>query len=216
VAFYTGRGLELSEFFTGMQQKCKSEYPRFLGGDAVSRFVLDGRINKFSGLTVDYLEQASSRARKSDCNVTSNNFAFFDSYRNLFGGAECASIRSSGSLLAYDTLLVFIQGVRNAGVLRPSRDAVLAGIAAINSGDDGAGPLRGVSGKIDYPSISDQDQAIPKDKAILVLRGQASGELTRMLLCGQLDTAQPPPDDCSAPPSSSRVSRDLSAQKNRR
>jgi hypothetical protein len=93
--------------------------------------------------------------------------------------------------LANDTLLVFTQGVRNTGVERPSPEAVLAGIANISS--EGSGALHGASGQIDYPRTG--DQGVPKDKAILVLRGSARMATQRLLLCGQLDTAQPPPDD---------------------
>lgn len=64
------------------------------------------------------------------------------------------------------------------------------------SGDDGA--LKGESGLIDYEI--GRNQAIPKDKAILVLRGERAEEPIRMLLCGQLETAVPPPDECPASP----------------
>jgi hypothetical protein len=122
--------------------------------------------------------------------------SFFVVYRKLFGEGACSSTRRGGSLLAHDTLLVFTQGVRNTGLDRPSPDAVLRGIEDISS--QGRGPLRGASGQIDYPRTG--SKAIPKDKAILVLRGQAFVEPERMLLCGQHDTAQPPPDNCSTPP----------------
>ncbi len=196
VVFYTGRPEQLSVFLKGMQSRCEGDYPDFLGGDAVGRFVLDGGLNEFPGLTVHYVTQASSLAWGSECSGATNSVGFFVVYRELFGEGACSSAREGGSLLAHDTLLVFIQGVRNTGVDRPSPDAVLRGIERISS--EGAGPLRGVSGQIDYPRTG--VQAIPKDKAILVLRGQAAEEPKRMLLCGQHDTAQPPPDNCSAPP----------------
>ncbi len=196
VVFYTGRAGQLSVFLKGMQDKCEANYPHFLGGDAVSRFVLDGGLDEFPGLIVDYLTQASSLASRSECSEAPDSSGFFVVYRELFGEGACPSTRRGGSLLAHDTLLVFIQGVRNTGVPRPTPDAVLRGIEDISS--QGSGPLRGASGQIDYPRTG--DQSIPKDKAILVLRGQAAAEPTRMLLCGQHDTAQPPPDNCSAPP----------------
>ncbi len=195
VVFYSGRTEQLSVFLGGMQSRCEGNYPDFLGGDDVARFVLDGGLNEFPGLVVDYLAQSSSLAWRSNCSGATNSVGFFVVYRELFGEEACSNTRSGGSLLAHDTLLVFIQGVRNTGVHRPSPDAVLAGIEDISS--EGAGPLRGVSGQIDYPRTG--NQAIPQDKATLVLRGQASVEPERMLLCGQHDTAQPPPDDCSAP-----------------
>jgi ABC-type branched-subunit amino acid transport system substrate-binding protein len=196
VVFYAGRTEQLSVFLRGMQSRCEGDYPNFLGGDDVARFVLDGGLNEFPGLTIDYLAQSSSLAWKSDCSGATNSVGFFVVYQELFGEGACSNTRSGGSLLAYDTLLVFIQGVRNTGVPRPSPDALLRGIERISS--EGAGPLRGVSGQIDYPRTG--DQAIPKDKATLILRGQASVEPERRLLCGQHDTAQPPPDNCSAPP----------------
>jgi ABC-type branched-subunit amino acid transport system substrate-binding protein len=195
VVFYAGRPEQLPIFLRGMQSRCEGHYPKFLGGDAVSRFVLDGGLTEFPGLTVDYLSQASSLAWGPECSGAISSVGFFVVYRDLFDEGACRSARDGGSLLAYDTLLVFIQGVRNTGVPQPSPDAVLRGIEDISS--EGPGPLRGVSGQIDYPRTG--DQAIPKDKAILVLRGQAAEEPKRMLLCGQHDTAQPPPDNCTPP-----------------
>lgn len=195
VAFYAGTAAQLPVFFKGMQGKCEASYPHFLGGVSVGRFVLDGGLNEFPGLTVDYLSKASRLAWGSDCGGTPHSVGFFVVYQELFGEGACLSTRRGGSLLAYDTLLVFTQGVRNTGVDRPSPDAVLRGIENISS--EGAGPLRGVSGQIDYPRTG--NQAIPKDKATLVLRGRAAAEPERVLLCGQHDTAQPPPDNCSAP-----------------
>lgn len=196
VVFYAGSASQFSVFLKGMQGKCEASYPPVLGGVSVGRFVLDGGLNEFPGLTVDYLSKASRLAWGSDCSGTPQSVGFFVVYRKIFGEGACLSTRRGGSLLAYDTLLVFTQGVRNTGVDRPSPDAVLRGIENISS--EGAGPLRGVSGQIDYPRTG--NQAIPKNKAILVLRGRAAVEPERVLLCGQHDTAQPPPDDCSAPP----------------
>ncbi|MGH8626138.1 MAG: hypothetical protein ACREYC_13030 [Gammaproteobacteria bacterium] len=195
VVFYTGRPEQLSVFLKGMQSRCEGDYPDFLGGDAVGRFVLDGGLNEFPGLAVDYLTQASSLAWGSECGGATNSVGFFIVYRELFGEGACSSAGDGASLLSHDSLLALIQGVRNAGIPRPSPDAVLRGIEDISS--QGSGPLRGASGQIDYPRTG--DQAIPKDKAILVLRGQAAEEPKRMLLCGQHDTAQPPPDNCSEP-----------------
>jgi ABC-type branched-subunit amino acid transport system substrate-binding protein len=192
VVFYAGRAQQLSVFFKGMQDKCEANYPNVIGGDGVSRFVLDGGLNEFPGLTVDYLTQASSLAWGPECSGATSSVGFFVDYQKLFGEGACLSTRRGGSLLAHDTFLVFIQGVRNAGVPRPTPDAVLRGIEDISS--QGSGPLRGASGQIDYPRTG--DQSIPKDKAILVLRGEAFKEPKRMLLCGQHDTAQPPPDNC--------------------
>jgi ABC-type branched-subunit amino acid transport system substrate-binding protein len=192
VVFYAGRASELSIFLKGMQDKCEANYPNFLGGDGVSRFVLDGGLKEFPGLTFDYLTQASSLALGSACSEASNSVGFFVTYRKLFGEGACPSTQRGGSLLTYDTLLVFTRGVRNSGVPRPSPDLVLRGIEDISS--QGKGPLHGASGLIDYPRTG--SKAIPKDKAILVLRAQASEAPKRMLLCGQLDTAQPPPDEC--------------------
>jgi ABC-type branched-subunit amino acid transport system substrate-binding protein len=195
VVFYAGRASPLSVFLKGMQDKCEANYPHVLGGDGISRFVLDGGLNEFPGLTIDYLTQASSLASRSECSEVPDSVGFFVVYRELFGEGACPSTRRGGSLLAHDTLLVFTQGVRNTKVSRPSPDAVLRGIEDISS--QGSGPLRGASGQIDYPRTG--SKSIPKDKAILMLRGQAFEEPKRMLLCGQHDTAQPPPDDCSAP-----------------
>ena len=197
LVFYAGRSSQLPVFLKGMQDKCQASYPHFLGGDGVSRFVLDGGPNEFPGLIVDYLTQASSLASRSGCGGGPDSVSFFVVHREIFGEGACPSTRRGGSLLAHDTLLVFTQGVRNTGVPRPSPDAVLRGIEDISS--QGNGPLLGASGEIDYPRTG--DQAIPKDKAILVLRGQAAEEPERRLLCGRLDTAQPPPDECPTSPS---------------
>ncbi|HKR52641.1 MAG TPA: ABC transporter substrate-binding protein [Pseudonocardiaceae bacterium] len=202
VAFYAGRATQLFAFANGMRDKCEGNYPRVLGGDAVSRFVLDGGLKSYPGLIIDYLSPDSSLAWGSDCEAAINSTSFLTGYRDLFGEGVCPINRHNGSLLGHDALLVFTQGVRNAvdrpspdPAERPSPDAVLRGIEHI-SGE--AGSLRGASGKIDY-SLTDE-RAIPKDKAILVLRGQASADPTRMLLCGQHDTAQPPPDKCPPQP----------------
>jgi len=192
VVFYAGRAEQLSVFLSGMQTNCPGNYPNILSGDSITRSVLDGGLNQFPGLTVDYLAQASSLAWGSDCSEAFERVGFFVVYRKLFGEGACPSTRDGSSILAYDTLLVFTQGVRNTRVPRPSPDAVLRGIEDISS--QGSGPLYGASGLIDYPRTG--SKAIPKDKAILVLRGQASETPKRMLLCGQLDTAQPPPDEC--------------------
>jgi hypothetical protein len=178
-----------------MQSRCEGSYPDFLGGDSVERFVLDGGLDEFPGFTIDYLTPASSLAWGPDCSGATDIVGFFVNYQKLFNENEeaCASTRGGGSILAYDTLQVFTQGVRNTLVLRPTPDAVLAGIEDISS--DGRGDLSGASGQIDYPRTGDE-QAIPKDKAILVLRGQASVQPERRLLCGQHKTAQPPPDEC--------------------
>jgi hypothetical protein len=204
VAFYTGRSMQLFPFIDGMRGKCEGNYPHFLGGDAVSRFVLEGGLKDYPRLTVDYLSQASSLAWGSDCSVAINSTNFFTVYRDLFSEGACPSNQHSGSLLGYDALLVFTQGVRNAvdrpssaPAERPSPDAVLRGIEHIS----GQGALRGASGQLNYSPTS--EQAIPQDKAILVLRsqgGQALVEPERKLLCGQHDTAQPPPDKCPSPP----------------
>jgi ABC-type branched-subunit amino acid transport system substrate-binding protein len=192
VVFYAGRAEQLSVFLAGMQTNCPGNYPNILSGDSITRSVLDGGLNQFPGLTVDYLAQASSLAWGSDCSGAFGIVGFFVVYRELFGEGACPSTRDGSSILAYDTLLVFTQGARNSGVPRPSPDAVLRGIEDISS--QGSGPLYGASGLIDYPRTG--SKAIPKDKAILVLRGQASETPKRMLLCGQLDTALPPPDEC--------------------
>ena len=193
VVFYAGRSNQLFVFLKGMQDRCEGDYPDFLGGDAVGRFVLDKGPNEFPGLTVDYLAQASSLAWGSECRGATDSVGFLAAYREQFGEAACSSTRGGGSLLAHDTLLVFLQGVRNTAIERPSPDAVLRGIEDISS--EGRGPLRGASGEIDYPRTG--SKSIPKDKATLVLRGQASAEPERRLLCGQHDTAQPPPDNCT-------------------
>jgi hypothetical protein len=133
---------------------------------------------------------ASSLAWGSGCNGAINSVGFFVSYQRLFGNGACSNLRDGSSILAQDALLVFTQGVRNTKLERPSRDAVLAGITDISSA--GPGALQGANDLIDYPRTG--DQAVPKDKAILVLRGSALMAPRRMLLCGQLDTAQPPPD----------------------
>ncbi len=98
------------------------------------------------------------------------------------------------ALSAHDTLLVFIQGVQNAEVDRPSTDAVLRGIEEISS--EGHGPLNGPSGQIDYPRTG--SKAIPRNKATMILRAQAHMETERVLLCGRHETADPPPDTCPA------------------
>ena len=182
----------MSVFLAGMQTNCPGSYPHILSGDSITRSVLDGGLNQFPELTVDYLAQASSLAWGSDCSGAIGSVGFFVVYRELFGDGACPSTRDGSSILAYDTLLVFIQGVRNTRVPRPSPDAVLRGIEDIST--QGSGPLHGASGLIDYPRTG--SKAIPKDKAILVLRGQPSETTKRMLLCGQLDTAKPPPDEC--------------------
>jgi hypothetical protein len=190
VVFYAGRAEQFPVFVDGMKITCEGHYPHVLGGDSVTRFVLDGGLNDFPGLTVDYLSLASSLAWGPDCSGAINSVGFFVGYRNLFGNGTCTSLRDGSSILAHDALLVLTQGVRNTGVERPSPDAVLAGITNISS--EGPGALHGTSGKIDYSRTG--EQAVPKDKAILVLRGSALMAPQRMLLCGQLDTAQPPPD----------------------
>ena len=197
VVFYTGRSEQLRVFLQGMQSRCEGSYPDFVGGDSVERFVLDGGLDEFPGFTIDYLTPASSLAWGPNCSGATDIVGFFVNYQKLFNENEeaCASTRGGGSILAYDTLQVFTQGVRNTLVLRPTPDAVLAGIDDISS--DGFGDLSGASGQIDYPRTGGE-QAIPKDKAILVLRGQASVQPERRLLCGQHETAQPPPNECPA------------------
>lgn len=59
VVFYAGRTAQLPVFLKGMQSRCEGNYPDFLGGDDVARFVLDGGLNEFPGLVVDYLAQSS-------------------------------------------------------------------------------------------------------------------------------------------------------------
>jgi ABC-type branched-subunit amino acid transport system substrate-binding protein len=191
VVFYAGRSGQFPLFLEGMRTACEGHYPHVLGGDTVTRSVLDGRLDDFPGLTVDYVSTASSLAWGPDCNGAINNVGFFVGYQKLFGGGACSNLRDGSSILAHDALLVFTQGVRNTKLERPSSDAVLAGIANISSA--GPGGLQGANGLIDYPRTG--DQAVPKDRAILVLRGSAGMAPKRMLLCGQLDTAQPPPDD---------------------
>jgi hypothetical protein len=200
VAFYTGRAPQLFAFANGMRDKCERNYPHFLGGDAVSRFVLDGGLKGYPGLTIDYLSQGSSLAWGPDCGVATSITSFFTAYQDLFGEEACTSTRHGGSLLGHDALLVFTQGVRNAAdrpssdpADRPSPDAVLRGIEHIS----GQGALRGASGQLDYSRTT--EQAIPKDKAVLVVRGQGGQVLVepeRRLLCGKHDIAQPPPDEC--------------------
>jgi ABC-type branched-subunit amino acid transport system substrate-binding protein len=191
VVFYAGRAEQFVGFLEGMRTACEGHYPQVLDGDSITRFVLDGGLDYFPGLTVDYISEASSLAWGSDCNGAVNSVGFFVGYRKIFGNDACTNLRDGTSILAHDTLLAFAQGVSNTGVDRPSPDAVLAGIANISS--DGSGALQGASGEIDYPRTS--NKAVPKNKAILVLRGSAVMTPKRMLLCGQLDTAQPPPDD---------------------
>lgn len=186
VVFYAGRTEQFPRFLRGMQTACEGHYPRVLG--AVTRSVLDGRLDEFPGLTVDYVAQASSLAWGSDCSGARNSVGFFASYLKLFGNDACKNLRDGSSIMAHDGLLVFTQGVKNTGLERPSRDAVLAGIANISS--TGLGVLHGAGGQIDYPRTG--NQAIPKDKAVLVLRGKAQMVPELLLLCGQLDTAQPP------------------------
>ncbi len=193
VVFYAGRSEQFPLFLEGMRTACEGHYPHVLAGDSVTRSVLDGRLDDFPGLTVDYMSAASSLAWGPDCNGAINSIGFFVGYRKLFSDSACSNLRDGSSILAHDALLVFTQGVRNTGLDQPSRDAVLAGISNISSA--GPGALQGANGQIDYPRTG--DQAVPKDKTILVLRGSALMAPKRMLLCGQLNTAQPPPDsDC--------------------
>jgi ABC-type branched-subunit amino acid transport system substrate-binding protein len=193
VAFYAGRAEQFPVFLEGMRTACEGHYPQVLAGDSVTRFVLDGRLDEFPGLTVNYLSQASSLAWGPDCRGAINRVGFFVGYRKLFGDGACTSLRDGSSILAHDSLWAVTQGVRNTRVERPSPDAVLAGITNISG--EGPGALHGASGTIDYPRTG--DQAVPNDKTILILRGSALMAPQRMLLCGQLDTAQPPPDgDC--------------------
>jgi hypothetical protein len=197
VVFFAGRAEHLPIFLRGMQSGCEGHYPKLLGGDSLTRFVLDGELNRFPGVTLDYLSFGSSLAWGPDCRGANDRVGFFRTYKQLFGEDACTSTRDGTAIVAYDTLLVFSQGARNTQLDHPSGDAVLAGIASISS--EGLGALHGASGLIDYPRRF--NQATPKNKAILLLRGSAS--LTtpqRILLCGQLDTAQPPQNDDKCPP----------------
>jgi hypothetical protein len=197
VVFYAGRAEHLSSLLRGMQSACEGNYPKLLGGDSLTRFVLDGELSQFPGVTLDYLSFASSLAWGPDCRGANDKVGFFRVYKEFFGEDACTSTRDGTAIVAYDTLRVFGQGVQNTLLDRPSGDAVLAGIANISS--EGLGGLHGASGLIDYARRD--NLSTPRDKAILILRGNAS-LLTpkRILLCGQLDTAQPPPDDDKCPP----------------
>lgn len=190
LVFYAGRSSYLRTFLTGMRNYCQGNYPHFLAGDAVSRFMLDRGIDGFPGLTIDYLSPASSLAWGSGCKAI-DNISFFAEYRRIYGEKVCPGSLRGGSLLTHDTLLAFVQGAQNTRFDRPSPDALLAGIEDISS--EGLGLIHGASGQIDYPRTG--EQAVPKNKAILVLRSQAGQPTKRMLLCGQLDKAQPLPDD---------------------
>lgn len=125
-----------------------------------------------------------------DCDGAIGEVGFFRIYRELFDEDTCLSARDGISILAYDALAVFSRAVCNTGMDRPNPDAILRGIGLI-SGDEA---LNGASGLIDYEA--GKDSAIPKNKAILVLRGEGDAAPKRILLCGELATAKPAPDEC--------------------
>ena len=192
VAFYAGRAEHIPIFLDGMKSTCEGDYPKVMSGDDATRFVLAHGLSHYPGLSLGYLSFGSSLAWGSDYDAAGKVSGFFVSFSDHYGHS-CDQTRDGSAILAYDSVRAFDLAVRNApldpGGL-PERADIRAGLDKISLVTNTV--LRGVSGKIDFGK---RGGSVPIDKAVMVLRsGGARPDPWRVLLCGDLPTAQSPPD----------------------
>lgn len=191
LAFYAGRAERLLEFLRGMKASCEGRYPKLLIDDDVNRFAVDIGFAEFPGLSVNYLAFASSLAWSGgNCTGASENVGFYRGYLKEYH--DCRAAGQSSAAVAYDAALVFRVAIERATQdtdVPPSGDLILGKINEM-VGENG---VNGASGRFELaPGYA--NGRVPVNKAILVLRSDGGQPATRQLLCGRLDTAEPPPD----------------------
>ncbi len=191
LAFFAGRAERLQEFLRGMKASCEGDYPSLLVGDDISRFAVDLGLAEFPGLTLNYFAFGSSLAWPGgDCQGASDKVGFYRGYLNAF--RDCAATREGSAAVAYDAALVFQVAIDRATEdpkVPPSGDRILGEINEMVA-ENG---VNGASGRFELDS-GYANGRVPVNKAILVLRSDGGAPATVQLLCGRLDTAEPPPD----------------------
>jgi hypothetical protein len=190
---YAGRSEQFPSFLAGMQRSCQGRYPHVLADDDVTRLVLDNGLRGFKDITVDYVSFASSLAWGPRCEAAVDGVPFYTRYRQMFEEA-CSSTRDGQAMLARDAATTFAQAIRlnhQRNIAAPSAALVLKEIDNISDRRPG-GAISGASGSIDY-GLADE-QGVPYQKAIMLLRADANEQPSRIWLCGRLGTARPAAD----------------------
>jgi ABC-type branched-subunit amino acid transport system substrate-binding protein len=191
LAFYSGRSDRLLEFLRGMKSSCEGTYPKVLLGDDVNRFATETGFREFPGLDVNYLSFASSLSWPGQqCEGARDSSGFYRSYLFTFG--SCGSTRNGTAAIAYDAALVLrvaIERARQDTDTPPSSDLILSKINEMTVGNG----VTGASGSFEITKQYEQGR-VPVNKAIVVLNSKGGNSPTAVLLCGRLDTADPPAD----------------------
>lgn len=191
LAVYAGRAERLLEFLRGMKASCEGKYPMLLIGDDVNRFAVDIGFAEFPGLKANYLSFASSLTWPGgDCKGASDHVGFYRGYLDAYH--DCPATRDGSAATAYDSALVFRVAFARATQdtsVPPSGDLILGKINEM-VGDNG---VNGASGRFEL-SPGYANGRVPVNKAILVLESNGGQPATEQLLCGRLDTAEPPSD----------------------
>ncbi len=191
LVFFAGRAERLQEFLRGMKASCEGNYPRLLVDDDVNRFAVDIGFAEFPGLTVNYLAFGSSLAWPgNDCQGARDKVGFYRGYLDAYH--DCSATRDGSAAVAYDAALVFRVAIDRATEdpnAPPSGDRILGEINEM-VGENG---VNGASGRFELNS-GYANGRVPVNKAIVVLQSDGGAPATVQLLCGRLDTAEPPPD----------------------
>jgi hypothetical protein len=143
------------------------------------------------GLDVNYLSFASSLSWPGQqCEGARDSSGFYRSYLFTFG--SCGSTRNGTAAIAYDAALVLrvaIERARQDTDTPPSSDLILSKINEMTVGNG----VTGASGSFEITKQYEQGR-VPVNKAIVVLNSKGGNSPTAVLLCGRLDTADPPAD----------------------
>lgn len=193
LVFYAGRAERLQEFLRGMKASCEGNYPSLLVGDDANRFAVDIGFAEFPGLTVNYLSFGSSLAWSgSGCEGVRDRVGFYRGYLDAY--RDCAATRDGSAAIAYDAALVFRVAIERATEdpnVPPSGDRILGEVNEM-VGENG---VSGASGRFELDS-GYANGRVPVNKAILVLTSDGGAPATVQMLCGRLDTADPPDPQC--------------------
>jgi ABC-type branched-subunit amino acid transport system substrate-binding protein len=194
LVFFAGRPDEFGKFLQGMRGRCPAAYPMLLAGDAITEFVLAGRLTNFPGLSLDYLSPANGAAWGPDCATAQSRERFFTAYHEEGFGPPCDTGEAGRAMFGYDALqtvqaaIVQLRAL-NSNPVQPG--TLLQGLTALN----GPAAVTGVTGKIDFAGTG-HNAPVPVDKAMLVIGTSPAGKPVLRLLCGDIPTALRPDPGC--------------------
>lgn len=177
---FAGRGEDLAELVADLAERpCLNTPITIISGDDVTNLPFTDAVRKGldSGVTVDYAGIAnpgewSTAEQGPAITKGGQGFNVFDSYATkLFPGAP---LSDGNTMVAYDSMLTAISGIRLTSVPQPTPEAVAGELGALH----GSHEVLGASGPLDFYADYDTSKtgSDPDGKPIPILKLGAGGD----------------------------------------